>query len=123
MDAITDTIYSSYRMINTGSCTNRIDILNDPYHNGGKMRSLRVTYTDNFCIKNLLSLARIDDPNDEYISGLTPFPLDSMLVQEELREIRQLFAGEGPYHFYNITEIPDPDVVNFDYEEYAWYFF
>jgi len=121
MDAITDTVYSSYRMIPSGSCTNRIDILNDPYHNGGKMRSLRVTYTDNFCINNLLSLARIIDPNLDQYQGSTPFPLDSILAQEELREIRQLFTGEGPYDFFNITEIPDPDQVNFDYEPYSWY--
>jgi hypothetical protein len=122
MDAITDTVYSSYRMLNTGSCTNRIDIINDPYHNGGKMRSLRVTYSDNFCIKNLLSIARITDPNLDEYQGSTPFPLDTILVQEELREIRQLFTGEGPYAFYDIPEIPDPDQVNFDYEPFAWYY-
>jgi hypothetical protein len=122
MDAITDTVYSSYRMINTGSCTNRIDILNDPYHNGGKMRSMRVTYTDSFCIKNLLSLARITDPNLDQYQGSTSFPLDSFLAQEELREIRQLFTGEGPYDFFNITEIPDPDEMHFDFELYAWYY-
>jgi len=83
---------------------------------------MRVTYTDNFCFKNLLSLAQITDPNLDQYQGSTPFPLNSILVQEELLEIRQLFTGEGPYHFFNITNIPDPDQVNFDHERYSWYY-
>jgi len=60
MDTISKTLVGSYRMINSGSCVNRIEILNEPYHRNGRMRGMRVTYTDEVCQKNLLGLAALD---------------------------------------------------------------
>jgi hypothetical protein len=81
MDTITDTLWASYRflfflafffsaqsypffprMINTGSCVNRLEILNTPYHKNGNMRQLRATYTDYTCLRSWLTTAKLDVP-------------------------------------------------------------
>jgi hypothetical protein len=85
-------MWASYRVINRGSCTNRIELQNTPYHSGD-MIAVRVTYTDDFCIKNLLQLAKIEDPNLNRFTPQSGFPINSILAQEELRELRQIFAG------------------------------
>ena len=121
MSKLTADMFASYRMVNTGSCTNRLEFQNTPYHRSGAMHGVRVTYTDFRCIQNLLALARIDDPTLSKYNTVTGFPLQSTLTQEMLRELRQLFSGEGEYGIYNITSIPDPDFSVFTYIPNAWF--
>lgn len=115
--------YRSYRMLNSDSCMNRIELLNTPYHNSG-MNVMRVVYTDSTCIENLVALARIDDPtlsktSDEWgvVNGLG---VNSFIGKEVVRELRQLFEGEA--NGYGISKIPDPDKVVFNYEPYMWFY-
>ena len=121
MDAISKTLVGSYRMINSGSCVNRIEILNDPYHRNGKMRGMRVTYSDYVCKTNLLGLAQLDGVSSyDHFWSLSPV---GAVADEELRELKELFMGGGPYSSNNISFIPRPDEVVFDYEPNSWFYF
>eukprot|EP00759_Apiculatamorpha_spiralis_P027437 PhF_6_TR30196/c0_g1_i1/m.44372 len=117
---VTNNFVGSYRMINQATCLNRIELLNTPYHKS-QMNVMRVSYTDRICVETLVALAKLDDPQ----LVLTPeqgYPLNGHIAREVMREVRQIFTGEGPYALFGVRQIPDPDKVVFNYEPSMWYF-